>query len=96
MELILRYRKAAHTQFSADDLTDRHGLWDDMLVEVRGYLTRSARAACTTTSPYVEPANRERLHGYFNDSISKKWNVNRWSVKPFIATVKSLQYYVSR
>ena len=96
MELILRYRKAAHTQFSADDLSDRHGLWDDMLVEVKGHLARSARAAFTATSPYVEQENREALHGYFNDSISKRWNVNRWSVRPFIATVKSLQYYVSR
>ena len=64
MNLILRYRKAAHTHCSADDLTDRHGLWDDMLVEVKGHLARSARAAFTATSSYVEPENREPLHGF--------------------------------
>ena len=96
MELILRYRRAAHSQFSSDDITDRHMIWDDMLVEVRWHLAQSAREASRATSPFVEPRSREPLHGEFRDSISKRWRVNRWSIKPFISTVKDMQYHVSR
>ena len=96
MDLILRYRRAAHSQFSSDDITDRHKIWDDMLVEVKWHLAQSAREASMALSPFVEPRSREPLHGEFHDSISKRWRVNRWSIKPFISTVKDMQSHVSR